>query len=68
MPNTSFPLTPRTPISKLLPLCQLNREERNLLRCYRALSVQDRDAVRWMLFAIEQTSRSQANPYSTNIA
>jgi hypothetical protein len=60
MQNISLPSASRTLTIKSRHSHRLNREERHLLRCYRSLSIQDRDALRWMLFAIEQISRPRA--------
>jgi hypothetical protein len=38
---------------------QLNREEERLVRYYRLLSEQDREAVRCLMFAVKETGRSK---------
>ncbi|VVM85424.1 hypothetical protein PS663_02546 [Pseudomonas fluorescens] len=52
MPTT--PLTPslRTASTTCLRPRQLNREEERLVRHYRSLSIEDRSAVRCLLFAV----------------
>lgn len=42
-----------------LRLRHLNRDEERLVRYYRSLSDQDRDAVRCLLFAVKEISRSE---------
>lgn len=58
MPNTPFSPTLRTaPGTSQQP--QLNREEEQLVRLYRSLSEQDREALRCLMFAVNETSRSE---------
>lgn len=59
MLNTSFISSLRTPIGTSLRPRQLNREEERLIRYYRLLSEQDREAVRCLMFAIKETGRSE---------
>jgi len=59
MPNTlSTPPLRTAPGTSLRPQ-QLNREEERLVRYYRSLSDQDREAVRCLLFAVKETCRSE---------
>ncbi|MFN1266821.1 hypothetical protein [Pseudomonas lundensis] len=58
MPNISFSPPLRTAPGTSLRPRQLNREEECLVHYYRSLSDQDREAVRCLLFAIKETSRS----------
>ena len=59
MPNTSFISSLRTALGTSLRSRQLNREEERLIRYYRLLSEQDREAVRCLFFAVKETSRSE---------
>lgn len=59
MPNTSFMSSLRTALGTSLRPRQLNREEERLIRYYRLLSEQDREAVRCLFFAVKETSRSE---------
>ncbi|POM10945.1 hypothetical protein CUU62_00955 [Pseudomonas sp. WP001] len=53
-----FPLTAYRPRHNLAPQ-QLSREEERLIRYYRLLSEQDREALRCLFFAIKETSRAE---------
>ncbi len=59
MLNTSFLPTLRAALGTSLRPRQLDREEERLIRYYRLLSEQDREAVRCLLFAVKETSRSE---------
>ena len=58
MLNTSFLPTLRAALGTSLRPRQLDREEERLIRYYRLLSEQDREAVRCLLFAVKETNRS----------
>ena len=58
MLDTSFfPSLPTVPGTPLRPR-QLSREEERLVRYYRCLSEQDREAVRCLMFAVRETSEA----------
>jgi hypothetical protein len=59
MLNTSFISSLRSAVSTSLRPGQLNREEERLVRYYRLLSEQDREAVRCLMFAVKETGRSK---------
>ena len=59
MLNTSFISSLRSAVNTSLRPGQLNREEERLVRYYRLLSEQDREAVRCLMFAVEETGRSK---------
>lgn len=59
MLNTSFISSLRSAVSTSLRPGQLNREEERLVRYYRLLSEQDREAVRCLMFAVKETDRSK---------
>lgn len=59
MLNTSFISSLRSAVSTSLRPGQLNREEERLVRYYRLLSEQDREAVRCLMFAVKETSRPE---------
>ena len=59
MLNTSCsPSLDTAPGTSLRPR-QLNREEERVVRYYRSLSDQDREAVRCLLFAVKETSGAE---------
>ncbi|MBJ2231962.1 hypothetical protein JFT67_23235 [Pseudomonas simiae] len=59
MLNTSCsPSLDTAPGTSLRPR-QLNREEERVVRYYRSLSDQDREAVRCLLFAVKETSQHE---------
>lgn len=58
MPNTSFISSLRTAVGTSLRPRQLNRGEERLIRFYRLLSEQDREAVRCLFFAVKETSEA----------
>lgn len=59
MLNTSFFPSLLNALGKALRPQQLSREEERLIRYYRLLSEQDREAVRCLFFAIKETSRAE---------
>jgi hypothetical protein len=59
MLNTSFISSLRSAVGTSLRPRQLNREEERLIRYYRLLSEQDREAVRCLMFAVKEASRSE---------
>ena len=64
MKNQIMPITPHSPAPHTAPGTslrprQLNQEEEQLVRYYRCLSEQDREAVRCLMFAVRETSRSE---------
>ncbi|WP_285421777.1 hypothetical protein [Pseudomonas sp. efr-133-TYG-23] len=59
MLNTSFISSLGTDVGTSLRPRQLNREEEQLIRYYRLLSEQDREAVRCLMFAVKETSRPE---------
>lgn len=59
MPTTAFFPSLRAAIGTSLRPRYLNEEEERLVRYYRSLSEQDREAVRCLLFAVKQTSRAE---------
>lgn len=59
MPDTSFISSLRTAVGTSLRPRKLNREEERLIRYYRLLSEQDREAVRCLFFAVKETSRPE---------
>lgn len=59
MLNTSFISSLRTAVGSSLRPRQLNRAEERLIRYYRLLSEQDREAVRCLMFAVKETNRSE---------
>ena len=59
MPTTSFFPSLRSAIGTSLRPRHPNREEERLVRYYRSLSEQDREAVRCLLFAVKETRRSE---------
>ncbi len=59
MPDTSFISSLRTVLGTALRPRQLNREEERLIRYYRLLSEQDREAVRCLFFAVKETLSSR---------
>lgn len=62
MPNTLFTPSLRTTATTCLCPHHLNGEEERLVRYYRSLSTEDRDAVRCLLFAIfASTSNANTN-------
>ncbi len=58
MPNFPFITPLRTAIGTSLRLRHLNREEERLVRYYRSLPTQDREAVRCLLFAVFAVKKS----------
>ncbi|WP_428555707.1 hypothetical protein [Pseudomonas edaphica] len=59
MLNTSFISSLRTAVGTSLRTRPLNRAEERLIRYYRLLSEQDREAVRCLMFAVKETNRSE---------
>lgn len=59
MLNTSFISSLRTALGTSLRPRQLDREEERLIRYYRLLSEQDREAVRCLFFAVKETSQPE---------
>ncbi|CRM78661.1 MULTISPECIES: hypothetical protein [Pseudomonas] len=59
MLNTSFFPSLLTALGTTLRPQQLSREEERLIRYYRLLSEQDREALRCLFFAIKETSRAE---------
>ena len=62
MLNTLFFPSLRTALGTSLRPRQLNPEEERLIRYYRLLSEQDREAVRCLMFAVKETS--EANTFT----
>lgn len=58
MPNTPFTPSLRTTTTTSLRPRHLNREEERLVRYYRSLPGQDREAVRCLLFAVFAVKKS----------
>jgi hypothetical protein len=58
MPNIPFIAPLRTPVSNSLRPRHLNREEERLVRYYRSLPPQDREAARCLLFAVFAVKKS----------
>lgn len=62
MSNTAFSSPLRSAQDTSLRSCQLDQEEERLVRYYRSLSDQDREAMRCLLYVLKETSRSGRPP------
>jgi hypothetical protein len=59
MKNTTLSPSLRSAAGTSLRPRHLNREERRLIRYYRSLADQDRDAIRCLMFAVKEASRCE---------